>query len=85
MMSHLLKEARRRYCLFHVNEPLTEAWTGLGDHTTYEPVLKAGLMEWVHGRPPKGDVGWLRLTETGAEIIQSWLDESSNRLSLTRR
>lgn len=73
----LLLEAMRRYTQFHPDEELTEAWTGLGYPSHYRPVLKAGLMTWVYGEPKgsRAHVGWLRLTEAGAAIVQAWLDE----------
>lgn len=74
----LLKEAQHRYMRFHRDESLTEAWTGLGTRTAYEPVLEAELMRWVYRRPPTGASGWLRLTETGAKIVQDWIDEEAS-------
>jgi len=68
----LLGEAAYRYTRFSRGRSLTEAWTGLGSRTTYEPVLDAGLMEWIH-EPAPGRPGWLRLTEAGAKIIQEWI------------
>jgi hypothetical protein len=75
----LLKEAQRRYLRFRRDESLTEAWTGLGSRATYEPVLKAGLMEWIFECPPPRIIEWLRLTESGAEIVQDWMDKEVNR------
>ena len=72
----LLREALRRYVQFHAGEELTTAWTGLGFRTDYKPVLDAGLMEWVYRWRPRC-MGWLRLTEAGARIVQAWLDEES--------
>lgn len=70
----LLIEARDRFLQFsHSGECLTDAWTGLGYASTYKPALDVELMEWVHGEPPFRCVGWLRLTETGAEIVADWL------------
>jgi len=51
------------------------AWTGLGYKTVYRSVVDAGLMRWVRGEPRDRHVGWLRLTEAGAKIIQQWIDE----------
>lgn len=70
----LLQEALRRYVQFHPGEGLAEVWTGLGNRSTYKPVLKAGLMEWVKEPAPRC-IGWLRLTEAGAVIVQGWLKE----------
>ena len=70
-----LLEAKHRYTLFRPEEELMEAWTGLGYRTDYKPVLSAGLMEWVFQEPQFRCMGWLRLTETGAAIVQEWLDE----------
>jgi len=79
----LLLEAMRRYVQFHSGEELTKAWTGLGYYTKYKPVLDTGLMEWVYDQPPPRCMGWLRLTEAGAKIVevwlhyQTWLDEEA--------
>lgn len=70
-----LLEAKHRYTSFHPEEELTDAWTGLGSRADYKPVLSAGLMEWALHEPALGCMGWLRLTESGAEIVQAWLDE----------
>ena len=70
----LLLEAMRRYTRFHPGEDPTKAWTGLGYYTDYKPVLSTGLMEWcASGKPPPRCMGWLRLTEAGATIVQAWL------------
>ena len=73
----LLQEALRRYVQFraYAGEELTDAWTGLGYRTDYKPVLDAGLMEWALRKPAFRCLGWLRLTEAGAKIVQAWLDE----------
>ena len=76
----LLLEAKRRYTLFSPREgleDLADAWTGLGHRSDYKPVLDAGLMEWVFQEPYPRCMGWLRLTESGAKIVQAWLDEES--------
>ena len=71
----LLREALSRYIQFYSGWELTKAWTGLGYRSTYKPVLKAGLMEWcATGGPKSRYTGWLRLTESGAKIVQTWLD-----------
>ena len=69
----LLVEALRRYGRFGEGKSLTEAWTGLGSKTTYKPVLDKGYMEFIHEYHPRC-IGWLRLTEKGARIVQAWLD-----------
>jgi hypothetical protein len=71
----LLREALRRFTRFHQAEgkPLTEAWTGLGTATEYEPVVQAGYMT-VATSPNPGYMTWWRLTDKGAEIVQGWLD-----------
>ena len=74
----LLQEAMRRYIHFYSGWELTDAWTGLGYRTTYEPVLSTGLMTWIHNKPGRWQMGWLRLTESGAKIVQAWLDEWPN-------
>ena len=71
----LLLEAKRRYTLFYPEEELMEAWTGLGYRSDYKPALEAGLMEWALHEPAFRCMGWLRLTESGAKIVQAWLDE----------
>ena len=73
-----LLEAKHRYTMFRSpGEELTEAWAGLGYRSDYKPVLDAGLMEWVRYEPAFRCVGWLRLTEAGAEIVQAWLDKET--------
>jgi len=70
----LLLEALRRYVTFHQGELLTEAWTGLGSYSAYKSVVDSGLMTYVH-KPRPGTTQWWKLTPTGAEIVQGWLDE----------
>ena len=78
----LLREALRRYIHFYSGWELTEAWTGLGNRSTYGPVLKAGLMEWcATGGPKPRCAGWLRLTEAGAKVVQAWLDEMTEEVT----
>lgn len=78
----LLREALRRYIHFYSGWELTDAWTGLGNRSTYKPVLEAGLMEWcATGGPKPRCTGWLRLTETGAVIVQAWLDEMTKEVT----
>ena len=78
----LLLEAMHRYVRFHSGEDLTKAWTGMGGRAVYGPVLESGLMEWVDEPAPRC-IGWLRLTEAGAKIVevwlhyQAWLDEEA--------
>lgn len=69
----LLLEALRRYTRFHKNEPLTKCWTGLGYVSEYAPAIKAGLIESATDSAPRC-MRWFRLTETGATIVQRWLD-----------
>ena len=71
----LLLEAKRRYTTFYPEEELADAWTGLDHRSTYKPALDARLMEWVLHEPAFRCMGWLRLTEAGAKIVQEWLDE----------
>lgn len=68
-----LVEALRRYTRNHDGEELTEAWTGLGNKTSYRGSLRDGYMTWVHGTPTPGTIGWLRLTNSGAKIVGEWL------------
>jgi len=60
----LLLEAIRRLDMHHVGKDPRTAWSGLGNRSTYKPVLDAGLMEWVE-IPALRCMGWLRLTEAG--------------------
>lgn len=72
----LLTEALRRWQQFNHTggNTLTTAWTGLGYASDYKPVVDAGLMEFI-GKYEKRCMGWLRLTEAGAAIVQQWIDE----------
>ncbi len=74
----LLTEALRRWQNFgppHTGgDTLTTAWTGLGYASQYKPVVDAGLMEFI-GKYEKRCLGWLRLTEAGAAIVQQWIDD----------
>lgn len=70
----LLLESLRRYTRFHSGEPLTECSTGLGYKSQYEPVLNSGYMTWTYEPPSPRCVGWLKLTDKGAEVVQDWLN-----------
>ena len=75
----LLCEALRRHTRFNLHgtdlrKPLTEAWTGLGSYSEYRTVLDAGLMTYAT-RPNPGYITWWKLTESGAKIVQYWLDQ----------
>lgn len=71
----LLIEAARRYLMFNYNSaPVTESWTGLGSATIYAPVVNAGLMTAVHELHPGTSIWW-KLTNKGASIVQSLLDD----------
>lgn len=70
----LMLEALRRYTWFHKGEPLTQCWTGLGYVTEYKPAIKAGFIEPATSSQPRC-MRWFRLTETGATIVQQWLNE----------
>lgn len=78
----ILMEALRRYIRFGKpnKETLKDSWTGLGNKTEYESVIKNGLMTWVYGTPQKRSRGWLSLTKKGCAIVQSWLDAGYNNL-----
>jgi hypothetical protein len=65
----LLMEAARRYARFHMGEPLTQAWTGLGSATAYKPVVDGGYME-IATSPNPGHSTWYRLTIQGAAIVR---------------
>ena len=65
----LLLEAARRYIRFHMGEPITQAWTGLGSASAYKPVHDAGYMEPATGLNPRAATWW-RLTEKGAAIVK---------------
>lgn len=69
-----LTEAARRYTRFHRGKLLTEALVGLGTASDYRTALRGGYMALVYGRTPYC-IGWLRLTDKGAAIVQRWLDE----------
>ena len=71
----VLCEALRRYMRFHHTKPLTRPWTGL-DYATYaKPVIecKPPMMKF-DGIYGKRCLGWLKLTDYGAKIVQAWLD-----------
>lgn len=65
----LLLEAARRYVRFHMGEPITQAWTGLGSASAYKPVYDAGYMKPVGALTPRA-VNWWRLTAKGAAIVK---------------
>ncbi len=76
----LLLEAARRWLLKpedHTGgQTLTTAWTGLGTCTEYKAVTQAGLMCLATGTAPAARVlRWWQLTDTGADIVQEWLDQ----------
>ena len=72
----LLVEALRRHTRFNLKVdglgmPLTEAWTGLGSATTYQPAVDAGLMVCATELNP-GHTTWWKLTVKGALIVAFW-------------
>jgi hypothetical protein len=68
----LMREAIRRYYMFHGGEPLTMAWIGLGTAAFYRPAIDAGLMTFHDGRtPPKRCMGWFVLTDKGQSVFTS--------------
>lgn len=67
-----LVEACRRYSHFHLNCPITKAWTGLGTASEYRDAVKAGFMELATQANP-GHLTWWRLTPLGAGIVLAWL------------
>ncbi len=69
-----LKEALRRFEMFNRDKTLKDAWTGLGTATDYKLVVKAGLMEHVHGPNPRY-LCWWRLTDAGVVRVQEMIDE----------
>lgn len=71
-----LHESLRRYTRFHSDKPLTDpsAWTGLGFKSDYRAAINAGLMQFIHPYRPRC-MGWLKLTDKGAAIVQVWLDQ----------
>ena len=75
----LLEEALRRYWLFHPDEQLDEAWTGLGYKSDYKPVVDAGLMAPIGPDVPRG-LRWFKLTQAGAAIVQRWVDEKKYKI-----
>ena len=72
----LMLEAIRRLDQFHANEDPRTAWSGLGNRSTYKPVLDAGLMEWASEPAPRC-MGWLRLTEDGVAEVDRIRDETT--------
>jgi hypothetical protein len=76
----LLGEAARRWMMGERRDrrlggdTLTTAWTGLGTLTDYRTMTCAGLMRPATSAD-KGCACWWRLTDKGAAIVQSWIDE----------
>lgn len=83
----LMMEALRRFLKFNNQKlPLITAWTGLGYASHYKPVIDAGWMTWISGRiPSRRCMGWLRLTEEGAKIVQQWIDAGYTHLKFIER
>jgi len=72
----ILLEALRRYLKFNqYNQSITECWTGLSGFSNAKSVIKNGYMTWVHGKPLKRCIGWLKLTENGSKIIEQWIND----------
>jgi len=62
--------------MFAEGKTMLQAWTGLGTEAQYRNVVARGWMKRVlprDGVDPKVDQWW-KLTESGAAIIQSWID-----------
>lgn len=73
----LLLEAARRWLKAvqaDKKKNITDAWTGLGFRSEYKCVSDAGLMEDATNCPPMTQTWW-KLTERGAQIVQSWIDK----------
>jgi len=56
-----------------MGKSLTEAWTGLEYASYAKAVTDAGLMVFIGKYAPRS-LGWMRLTDKGAAIVQKWLD-----------
>ena len=71
----VLCEALRRFSRFgyKYNNKITQAWTGLGCATKYNPAVDAGLMVCATTLNP-GYMTWWRLTRKGARIVRAWLN-----------
>jgi hypothetical protein len=66
-----LIEGYRRWILFNKDKPAKDVWAGLGTSSQYNPAIKDGYMKWVEFLPPmKRQVGWLKLTDSGVDIIE---------------
>ena len=71
---NLLTEATRRL-KFNENDlrkPMTEAWTGLGTKSEYNPCLESGFMTFVSTPRPRV-MTWWTLTDKGARVVSYWL------------
>ena len=64
-------EARRAFMSGNNTKTMTGIWTGVGTQSDYQTVVNAGLMTWVNFR--HGSTMWWRMTETGANLVQSWI------------
>lgn len=69
----LLQEAYRRRMMFHPNNPLAEAWIGLGTPTQYR--TKDTLFQTIDGDQFSRIRHWWKLTEEGVRVMQHLLEE----------
>ena len=80
-----LVEALRRFDLFHSQEDITKAWTGLGFLSEYKSSVQTGLMKLAlmefdnpNKKPTPHIMHWWSLTEKGAKIVKHWKDKGYN-------
>jgi len=73
---NLLTEALRRYTMpgsTASNQPIAEAWTGLGSYTEYAPCVPS-FMVCIHaqGHTP-GITNWWKLNDEGVRVVSEWI------------
>jgi hypothetical protein len=84
----LLLEAYRRNEMADAHEkakPILDRWLGLGTAAAYRPALEAGLMRFHGCTPPPRCMGWLCLTQTGLDAMQSQQKDFSERLAYRKQ
>ena len=88
-IERLLFEAYRRNDMADGHERakvVTNRWLGLGTEAAYRPAIQAGLMRWHDGRtPPVRCMGWLCLTEKGAETMAAMAADFARALADIKR
>lgn len=68
-----LTEALRRHFLnsdLNRRKVITEQWLGLGTEADYRPAIQEGYMTWISGQPAPRIMGWLKVTEKGAAVLE---------------